>query len=66
MNPTDTSAPSRRWMLGVGAAAALAGAGVATWRWRAQPVLPPALQDANPLGLERLVDGLKTREPLVR
>ena len=31
-------------MLGVGAAAALAGAGVATWRWRAQPVLDPALQ----------------------
>ena len=29
-------------------------------------LLPPALQDANPLGLERLVDGLKTREPLVR
>ena len=44
MNPTDTSAPSRRWMLGVGAAAALAGAGLAAWRWRAQPVLPPALQ----------------------
>ena len=44
MNSTDSSAGSRRWMLGVGAAAALAGAGVATWRWRAQPVLDPALQ----------------------
>ena len=44
MNPPDTSVPSRRWMLGVGAAAALAGAGVATWRWRTQPVLDPAVQ----------------------
>ena len=44
MNSSDSSAGSRRWMLGVGAAAALAGAGVATWRWRARPVLDPALQ----------------------
>ena len=29
-------------------------------------LLPPALQDANPLGLERLVDGVKTREALAR
>jgi NADP-dependent aldehyde dehydrogenase len=29
-------------------------------------LLPPALQDANPLGLLRLVDGEPTREPVVR
>ena len=44
MNSADSPVNSRRWMLSVGAAAALAGAGVATWRWRAQPVLDPALQ----------------------
>lgn len=30
------------------------------------PLLPPALQDANPLGIMRLVDGVRTREPLHR
>jgi NADP-dependent aldehyde dehydrogenase len=29
-------------------------------------LLPPALQDANPLGIQRTVDGTLTREPLVR
>lgn len=28
------------------------------------PLLPPALQNANPLGLERLVDGVRTKSPL--
>jgi NADP-dependent aldehyde dehydrogenase len=27
-------------------------------------LLPPALKDANPLGIERLVDGVRTREGL--
>ncbi|HWP99070.1 MAG TPA: aldehyde dehydrogenase (NADP(+)), partial [Vicinamibacterales bacterium] len=29
-------------------------------------LLPPALRDANPLGLQRLVDGRWTREPMAR
>lgn len=28
------------------------------------PLLPPALRNANPLGLERLVDGVRTKSPL--
>jgi hypothetical protein len=29
-------------------------------------MLPPELQDANPLGILRLVDGVATREPVDR
>jgi alpha-ketoglutaric semialdehyde dehydrogenase len=28
-------------------------------------MLPPALQNANPLGIERMVNGHRTREPIV-
>src|SRR5205814_4717340 len=29
-------------------------------------LLPPALQNGNPLGIERIVDGVRTRDPIAR
>ena len=48
----------------VGTAAILRFARPVTYQSFPAALLPPALQDANPLGLLRLVDGSYTREPL--
>ncbi len=48
----------------VGTAAILRFARPVCYQGFPDALLPPALQDANPLGLLRLVDGQPTREPL--
>jgi 2,5-dioxopentanoate dehydrogenase len=48
----------------VGTAAILRFARPVCYQGFPDALLPPALQDANPLGLLRLVDGRPTREPL--
>lgn len=48
----------------VGTAALLRFARPVCYQDVPEPLLPPALQDANPLGILRLVDGVRTRDAL--
>ena len=48
----------------VGTSAILRFARPVTYQSFPASLLPPALQDANPLGLLRLVDGKYTRDPV--
>ncbi|MFW5742418.1 MAG: hypothetical protein ACOC2D_04010 [Spirochaetota bacterium] len=50
----------------VGTAAMLRFARPVSWQGFPEGALPPELQDANPAGIMRLVDGEHTREPVGR